>query len=95
MSYPKIEREMYCEKCGTFFLTQGRYVRMSFDDPNDVDFDPEPCCPTCSTHNAVDADDAPQEEKRRRDEELYGDVLDDLTQAEQEFPEEEEVICSQ
>ena len=61
MSFPTIEREMYCEHCTTFFTAKGRYVRCSFED-DDFDFTPEPCCPNCSQHKAIDAEDAPEDD---------------------------------
>lgn len=76
MSYPNTEREMYCQSCGGFFTAEGRFVRCSFDDPSDLDFVPEPCCPNCSKCDAIDAEDAPPEDIRRRDDDLIGDILD-------------------
>ena len=67
MSYPIIEREMYCEYCFTFFEATGRFVRCSLDDPTDLDFTPEPCCPECGKREAIDADDAPDEEESLQD----------------------------
>lgn len=62
MSFPRVERELYCENCKTFFGAEGRWVRCSFDDPYDVDFEPEPRCPECGSRDAIDAEDMTDQE---------------------------------
>lgn len=56
MSFPVVEIEMTCTRCGEDFTSEGRYEQCS-DDPYDLDFTPTPRCPECNSEECEHTED--------------------------------------